>query len=187
MTQVYGRDASFGTIKPEVSPLAAATDNVDASTPGDDKDDVTIKVDKVLTKNEFNVWNLPAKAKVLLVSNIPTDVANPRFVSIYLFRPNNHQDFLVFINAIREIGWPLTTLFTKKTCNHLYVNVICKEIINQQLLYFIQMVYTSYLRGKCQTNINTLLLLLFDVNLSFFKFFFSKIIDLPFGPTVYVI
>ena len=47
----------------------------------DAKDDSNIKVDKILTNKKFNVWNLPAKAKVLLVSNIPLNVANPRFVS----------------------------------------------------------------------------------------------------------
>ena len=73
---VRGRDASYGTIKrdPNDESVAIADD--------DCKDDDDIKVDRILTNKKFNFWNLPAKAKVLLVSNIPVNVANPRFVSL---------------------------------------------------------------------------------------------------------
>ncbi len=59
-----------------------------------EKDDNTIKVDKILTNKKFNFWNLPAKAKVLLISNIPMNVANPRFVSPAIsFFPFKLMDF----------------------------------------------------------------------------------------------
>jgi hypothetical protein len=57
-----GRNASYGTI-----PADSDTDDSDTDETTEMNDNV-IKVDKVLTDKKFNVWNLPAKAKVLLVS-----------------------------------------------------------------------------------------------------------------------
>ena len=42
------------------------------------KDDSKIPVDKTLIDPKFNFWNLPAAAKVLIVSNVPLEVATPR-------------------------------------------------------------------------------------------------------------
>ena len=66
-----GRNASFG--------ISAGPLNPGMVQPDEPED--RIKVDKVLTDKKFNVWDLPAKAKVLLLSNLPCNVANPRFVS----------------------------------------------------------------------------------------------------------
>lgn len=72
-----GRNASFGMKPgPQGSGNFGAVD-LDV----DDDDDDRIKVDKVFTDKRFNVWNLPSKAKVLLLSNLPLNIANPRFVS----------------------------------------------------------------------------------------------------------
>ncbi len=42
------------------------------------KDDSKIPVDKTLIDPKFNFWNLPKAAKVLIVSNVPLEVATPR-------------------------------------------------------------------------------------------------------------
>ena len=44
----------------------------------DEKDDSKIPVDETLIDKRFNFWNLPSKAKVLLVSNIPQEIAKPK-------------------------------------------------------------------------------------------------------------
>lgn len=43
-----------------------------------EKDDSKIPVDKTLIDPKFNFWNLPKAAKVLIVSNVPLEVATPR-------------------------------------------------------------------------------------------------------------
>ena len=43
-----------------------------------EKDDSKIPVDQTLIDKRFNFWNLPSKAKVLLVSNIPQEIAKPK-------------------------------------------------------------------------------------------------------------
>merc|ERR1711936_449251 len=50
----------------------------------DEKDDSKIFVDPVLIEKRFNIWNLPQKAKVLLVSNLPLTIAKPKAL-FYLF------------------------------------------------------------------------------------------------------
>ena len=70
-----GRSASFG-----MKPAPPGSGNFEPEARED-----LIKVDKVLTDEKFNVWGLPAKAKVLLISNLHLNVANPRFVSCYIF------------------------------------------------------------------------------------------------------
>ena len=44
------------------------------------KDDSKIPVDKTLIDKRFNFWNLPSTAKVLLVSNVPLEIAQPRAI-----------------------------------------------------------------------------------------------------------
>ncbi len=50
------------------------------------KDDSLIKVDPVLIDKRFNFWNLPNTAKILLVSNLPCEIAKPRPL-FHLFSP----------------------------------------------------------------------------------------------------
>ena len=49
-----------------------------------EKDDSKIPVDKTIIDKKFNFWNLPSKARVLLVSNIPLEIAKPKPL-FYLF------------------------------------------------------------------------------------------------------
>jgi hypothetical protein len=78
----FTRDACYG-----VRPWSAAAADADVDAVSSvDKDDQAIKVDKILTDKKYNVWNLPSKARVLLVSNVPAAVANPRFVSPFLYK-----------------------------------------------------------------------------------------------------
>ena len=50
-----------------------------------EKDDSLIKVEPALIDKNFNFWNLPKAAKVLLISNVPEEIAKPKPL-FHLFR-----------------------------------------------------------------------------------------------------
>ena len=49
------------------------------------KDDDLIKVEPTLIDKKFNFWNLPKSARILLVSNVPPEIAKPKPL-FHLFR-----------------------------------------------------------------------------------------------------
>ena len=49
------------------------------------KDDNLIKIEPILIDRRFNFFNLPKAAKILLVSNVPAEIAKPKPL-FHLFR-----------------------------------------------------------------------------------------------------